>query len=56
MKQREKLEREEQKSRSRLDNEQFIQRAPAEVVEAEKKKLSDIRAQLELISKNLKSL
>jgi len=56
MKQREKLEKDEQKSRSRLDNEQFVKRAPAEVVEAEKKKLGDIRAQLAFIDKNLKAL
>jgi len=56
MKQREKLEKEEQKSRSRLENDQFVGRAPAEVVEAEKKKLGDIRAQLDLINKNLKAL
>ena len=56
IKQREKLEKDEQKSRSRLDNEQFMKRAPAEVVEAEKKKLGDIRTQLDLIDKNLKAL
>jgi len=56
IRQREKLDKEEQKSRARLDNEQFLTRAPAEVVEAEKKKLSDIRAQLELITKNLQAL
>ncbi|MFC2166195.1 valine--tRNA ligase [Acidobacteriota bacterium] len=56
VKQREKLEKDEQKSCSRLDNEQFVKRAPADVVEAEKKKLSEIRAQLDLINKNLSAL
>jgi valyl-tRNA synthetase len=37
----------------RLENENFVKRAPGEVVEAEKKKLSEIKAQIELIDKNL---
>ncbi|MCK4338182.1 MAG: class I tRNA ligase family protein, partial [Candidatus Aminicenantes bacterium] len=51
--QREKLFKEAGKAEERLENENFVKRAPVEVVEAEKKKLTEIKAQIELIDKNL---
>jgi len=55
-KQREKLLKDAAKSESNLRNENFLSRAPAQVVEAEKKKLKDFHAQIGLIDKNLKAL
>jgi valyl-tRNA synthetase len=55
-KQREKLLMDAAKSESNLQNENFLSRAPAQVVEGEKKKLKDFRAQIDLIDKNLKAL
>jgi len=56
IRQREKLLKEAGKAEERLENENFVKRAPEEVVEAEKKKLFEIKAQIELIDKNLASL
>jgi valyl-tRNA synthetase len=55
-KQKEKLLIDVKKAESNLDNENFISRAPSHVVDAEKKKLSDLRAQIDLIEKNLSAL
>ncbi len=54
--QRQKLEEDLLKVESRLQNEQFMSRAPAEVVANEKKKLEDLRAELALVEKHLYSL
>lgn len=55
-KQQETIRRDIEKAQSRLTNENFLQRAPADVVEAEKKKMKELQAQIELINKNLESL
>jgi valyl-tRNA synthetase len=55
-KQKEKLIMDATKAEANLKNEKFLNRAPAHVVDAEKKKLKDFRAQIDLIDKNLKSL
>jgi valyl-tRNA synthetase len=55
-KQREKLLIDATKAESNLNNENFLSRAPSHVVDAEKKKLKDLRAQIELIEKNLEAL
>jgi len=51
-----KLQEDEAKSESKLNNEQFISKAPPEIVKKEKQRLKDIRSQLELVRKNLHSL
>ncbi len=55
-KQKEKLLLEATKAESNLNNDKFLSRAPSHVVDAEKKKLRDLRAQIELIDKNLEAL
>ncbi len=54
--QREKLLKDAAKADDRLSNANFIRRAPAPVVEAEKQKRKDLKTQLDLIEENLKSL
>ena len=44
---REKLEGEIERLENKLANERFVERAPAEVVEAERDKLAEYRAALE---------
>jgi len=56
LKKREKLEKDLANARDRLENENFIKRAPEHVVAAEKQKLAEISAQVELIEKNLADL
>jgi valyl-tRNA synthetase len=51
---KEKLNEEIRRTEARLANEQFIARAPAEVVAKERQKLKDLRAQVELVDANLK--
>jgi valyl-tRNA synthetase len=53
--QRRKLLDEIRKAEARLASKSFVDRAPADVVEKEKKKLKDCYAQLDLIETNLKS-
>jgi valyl-tRNA synthetase len=55
-KQKEKLEIDIGKAESRLGNENFVSKAPAPVVEAERKKLAELQAQLELVMANFSSL
>jgi valyl-tRNA synthetase len=55
-KQKEKLLIDATKAESNLNNEKFLSRAPSHVVDAEKKKLNELRAQIELIAKNLEAL
>jgi len=55
-KQRFKLEKESEKSKARLANDSFISKAPAEVVEAEKRKLKEIQIQIQLVDKSLSAL
>jgi valyl-tRNA synthetase len=55
-KQKEKLLIDVTKVESNLDNENFLSRAPSHVVDAEKKKLKELRAQVGLIEKNLEAL
>ena len=55
-KQRIKLEKELEKSNARLDNDNFVSKAPAEVVEAEKKNLKEIQIQIQLVDKSLSAL
>jgi valyl-tRNA synthetase len=55
-KQKEKLLIDATKAESNLNNEKFLSRAPSHVVDAEKKKLKDLRAQIDLIEKNLLSI
>jgi valyl-tRNA synthetase len=45
-----------ERAESRLKNPHFIDRAPADVVEKEKAKLSDIQGQVKLIEQNLAHL
>ncbi len=54
--QREKLMDELAKVESRLQNDNFTSRAPVEVVEGEKKKLEELRAEITLVDKHLHSL
>jgi valyl-tRNA synthetase len=56
IRQREKLELELKKARSRLENENFVSRAPADVVEAEKKKLEELLVQIDLVKASLKAM
>ncbi len=55
-KQKNKLLADAAKAESNLQNEKFLSRAPSHVVDAEKKKLTDLRAQIDLIDKNLEAL
>ncbi|MGB2908074.1 MAG: valine--tRNA ligase [Candidatus Aminicenantaceae bacterium] len=52
-KQRDKLLTDIQKAESKLQNANFVERAPAHVVEEEKKRLSEAKNQVELIENNL---
>ena len=54
--QRERLTAELAKVESRLQNESFTNRAPAEVVSGEKIKLEELRAEIALVNKHLQSL
>lgn len=51
-----KLEKDLEKSNSKLSNDNFVNKAPADVVEAEKKKLKEIQTQIQLVNKNLLAL
>jgi valyl-tRNA synthetase len=51
-----KLAKEIEKSRKKLDNKQFVERAPAEVIDKEKASLADNEAKMARIGENLKSL
>ncbi|MEE8377297.1 MAG: class I tRNA ligase family protein, partial [Candidatus Aminicenantaceae bacterium] len=55
-KQRLKLEKESEKATARLANDNFVSKAPAEVVEAEKKKLSELQTQIQLVAQSLLAL
>ncbi len=55
-KQKEKLLKQLTPVEKKLANENFIKKAPADVVEAERQRLQDIKTQLALIEENLKSL
>lgn len=55
-KQKEKLLKDTAKAESNLSNEKFLNRAPSHVVDVERAKLKDFRAQIDLIDKNLDSL
>jgi valyl-tRNA synthetase len=55
-KQREKLAKDIQNAQSRLENENFVSKAPAPVVEAERKKLAELREEMNLVESNLESL
>lgn len=50
------LERELERVQARLSNPQFIERAPAEVVEAERQRLEELRQQREVLERRLKVL
>ncbi len=50
------LTKELERVQARLSNPQFIERAPAEVVEAERQRLADLQAQLETLQRRLRSL
>ena len=50
------IEKEIEKSQTRLDKADFISRAPAEVVEKERAKVSEGQAQIERLKANLESL
>ena len=54
--QRIKLEKDLEKSNLRLSNDNFVSKAPAEVVEAEKKKLKEVQTQIQLVDKSLAAL
>jgi valyl-tRNA synthetase len=51
-----KLDAEIEHSRKKLDNDDFVKRAPAQVVEGQKKKLADRLAQRETLALNLNEL
>ncbi len=53
---RKKLVEDARKAETKLSNEGFIGRAPADIVEKERQKLKDLSNQIELIDANLKSL
>ncbi len=50
------LTRELERVQARLSNPQFVERAPAEVVDAERRRLADLQAQLETLQRRLRSL
>ena len=51
-----KLAEDAKKAEARLSNEGFVGRAPADVVEKERQKFRELRAQIELLDSNLASL
>jgi len=53
---RAKLAEDMGKAEAKLGNESFLSRAPADVVEKEKRKLADLKAQIDLIEANLEAL
>jgi valyl-tRNA synthetase len=53
---RKKLLEDARKAETRLANESFVSRAPADVVEKERQRLKDLQAQIALIDANLKAL
>ncbi len=55
-KQRDKLLQDIQKAESKLQNAQFRERAPVQVVETEKKRLKEAKTQLDLLIQNLATL
>jgi valyl-tRNA synthetase len=55
-KQKEKLLKELTPTQKKLENQNFLDRAPAHVIEKERQKLQDMRTQLDAIEENLKSL
>ncbi len=55
-KQRDKLRKDIEKASARLENPNFAERAPEHVVAAEKERLSEAQAQIELIDQNLEAL
>jgi len=50
------LTKELERVQARLSNPQFVERAPAEVVDAERQRLADLQAQLETLQRRLRSL
>ena len=54
--QKAKLAEDLRKTEAKLGNEGFIARAPADVVEKEKAKLAEMRAQIESLEAGLKAL
>ena len=44
------------KAEARLSNQDFVKRAPADVVDKERKKLKELRAQIALLEANLRPL
>ena len=56
VKQREDLTRRIEAGEKKLSNPKFVERAPAEVVEGERTRLADLKAQLDLLEKNLAEL
>jgi valyl-tRNA synthetase len=55
-KQKDKLLKDLERTEGKLHNKNFLDRAPAQVVEAENRKLAELSAQIELIDKNLREL
>jgi valyl-tRNA synthetase len=55
-KQREKLVKDIRNAETRLQNGNFVSKAPARVVEAERQKLADLQAQLKLVDANMEAL
>jgi len=53
---RKKLLEDARKAEARLSNESFVRRAPADVVEKERQKLGDLKAQIDLIEAIFKAL
>ena len=51
----EKLNKEAAKAKARLENDNFISRAPADVVAAEKKKWEELLSRIDLVKKGLKT-
>jgi valyl-tRNA synthetase len=50
------LAKEMERVEGRLSNPQFVERAPAEVVAAERQRLAELRQQRETLERRLKSL
>ena len=55
-KQKEKLAGDLAKTEKKLTNSNFVEKAPAQVVEGERKRLAELRSQLELVEQNLTAL
>ena len=55
-KDRDKLSQQLEGGKKKLANEKFVSRAPAEVVETERKRVADLESQLASITKNLQAL